>query len=259
MGRDKSELVVRDGVTLRDRGMHLLEAHTDRTFLSIAADDSRTYEHPVLQDLAADRGPLAGLQAAIHHDPRAAWLVLACDLPLLTDTVLAHLVAHRAPNREATCFTSRHDGLPEPMCTIYEPAGAARLSDFLEGGGRCARKFLLSLDRTELELPEAAALDNCNRPEDLEEARLRLSEGARPKTVSVEFCGPLREEVGMPGATVQTEAATAAGLWEELRMKHRLSLDLDVLRLAINDEFQPWSTPLRSGDRLAFFPPFAGG
>ena len=63
----------------------------------------------------------------------------------------------------------------------------------------------------------------------------------------------------MNSEDVQTEAATAAGLWEELRMARNLSLDLEAVRIAINDEFQPWTHPLKDRDRLALFPPFAGG
>jgi molybdopterin-guanine dinucleotide biosynthesis protein A len=107
--------------------------------------------------------------------------------------------------------------------------------------------------------PAASALDNCNRPEDLEEARQRLAGGQARKAVVVEFCGPLREEAGTRSEEIQTTAATAAGLWEELRMTKNFSLGIEAVRVAINDEFQPWTTPLRDRDRLALFPPFAGG
>ena len=145
------------------------------------------------------------------------------------------------------------------MCTIYEPSAAAKLAIALDQDVRCARKFLFSLERVELALPEASALDNCNRPEDLAEARLRLAQGRREKRIIVEFCGPLREEAGVSREEIRTEAATAAGLWEELRMARKFSLDLDAVRVAINDEFQPWTHPLQPNDRVSLFPPFAGG
>ena len=75
----------------------------------------------------------------------------------------------------------------------------------------------------------------------------------------MEFCGPLREQAGTMSATIRTTAATAAGLWEELRMDRNFSLDLEAVRVAINDEFQPWTHPLQNDDRVALFPPFAGG
>ena len=259
MGRDKADLVVVANLSLRERGLQLLGAITDSAHLSIAADDERPYESATLRDLREDAGPLAGLEAAFNQSPDAAWLVIACDLPFLTDSVLRELAEQRDPTCDATCFTSRFDGKPEPLCTIYEPSAAALLTEALENGVRCARKFLFSLRRHELSLPDRSALDNCNRPEDLEEARLSLAEGRRVKTITVEFCGALREEAGTAREAIQTEAATAAGLWEELRMAKNFSLDLDAVRAAINDEFQPWTHPLADNDRLALYPPFAGG
>ena len=102
-------------------------------------------------------------------------------------------------------------------------------------------------------------MDNCNRPEDLQEARIALENGRSAKTIVVEYCGVLREDAGMSNEEVHTESATAAGLWEELRMSRGLSLELDAVRIAINDEFQSWNHPLASQDKLTLFPPFAGG
>ncbi len=259
MGSDKADLVVDGGLSLRDRGLQLLTDITEEVYLSIAQDDQRSYPCHTLRDLQSGAGPLAGLEAAFQQAPGAAWLVTACDLPFLTGSVLQFLREARDPEREATCFTSRFDGRPEPLCTIYEPSAAIQLVQSLSSQVRCARKFLYSLDRQELALPDRSALDNCNRPEDLEEARLALHNGRTNKAITVEYCGILREDAGSAVEELETEAATAAGLWEELRMARNLSLELEAVRIAINDEFQPWSHPLADRDRLTLFPPFAGG
>ena len=102
-------------------------------------------------------------------------------------------------------------------------------------------------------------LQNCNRPEDLEELRLLRKLGRVSKSVTIEYFAKLRDEAGTNSEQASTDAATAAGLWAETRMRHSLSMDLDTVRLAINDEFTPWTTPLQPNDRIAFMPPFAGG
>ena len=259
MGSDKADLVLSDGLSLRDQGLELLNLVTEETYLSTAGDDRRTYHCNTIPDLRHDAGPLAGLEAAFARAPQAAWLVTACDLPFLTSSVLQCLREARDPDREATCFISRFDGKPEPLCTIYEPASAKALAHCLSEKVYCARRFLSSLDRKEVDLPEKSALDNCNRPEDLQEARTALENGRCAKTIVVEYCGILREDAGMADEEVRTESATAAGLWEELRMSRGLSLDLNAVRIAINDEFQPWNHPLANQDKLTLFPPFAGG
>ncbi|MEO1827055.1 MAG: NTP transferase domain-containing protein [Roseibacillus sp.] len=259
MGRDKADLMVVDGLSMRDRGMKLLGGVTAKSFLAIAGDDDRQYHHLTIQDLRENAGPMAGLESAFRHSPEAAWLVTACDLPFLTAPTLEYLVESRDPTSDATCFTSRFDGKPEPLCTIYEPSSHSSLERMLSGGVRCARRFLLSLTRKEIELPELSALDNCNRPEDLEEARLSLNHGRTLKNVLVEYCGVLREDAGCDSEEFQTRSVTAAGLWEELRMSRRLSLEIDSVKIAINDEFRSWNQPLTEEDKVTLFPPFAGG
>jgi sulfur-carrier protein len=79
------------------------------------------------------------------------------------------------------------------------------------------------------------------------------------KTVRVQYFAILREERGAAEERLGTAAATAAELYEELRARHGLSLPADRLRVAVNEEFAPWTAPLRDGDTLVFLPPVAGG
>jgi molybdopterin converting factor subunit 1 len=79
------------------------------------------------------------------------------------------------------------------------------------------------------------------------------------KTVRVRYFAVLREQRGLDEETVATGAATALELYDELRALHRFTLPADRLRVAINEDFQPWSANLREGDTLVFIPPVAGG
>jgi molybdopterin converting factor subunit 1 len=79
------------------------------------------------------------------------------------------------------------------------------------------------------------------------------------KTVRVSYFAILREQRGVGEERVATEAATAGELYEELRKRHRFTLAADRLRVAINDEFEPWSAAVSDGDALVFIPPVAGG
>ncbi|MGA2692232.1 MAG: MoaD/ThiS family protein [Opitutaceae bacterium] len=79
------------------------------------------------------------------------------------------------------------------------------------------------------------------------------------KTVSVSYFAILREERGLGSEQVSTEVATAGELYEELRGRHGFTLAAGRLRVAINDELEPWSSKLNDGDVLAFLPPIAGG
>lgn len=117
-----------------------------------------------------DAGPLAGLLSAFRQDSRAAWLVLACDLPLLDEITLQFLVDHRNTAGYATAFRSAHDGLPEPLCAIYEPAMGPILEASYAAGTLRPREILLqqSAAVTLLRLPVPEILENANTPEDFQ-------------------------------------------------------------------------------------------
>jgi len=119
-----------------------------------------------LPDTFLGLGPLGGILSAFRHDPNAAWLVLACDLPFLTADVLRQLVAGRASGRLATAFQSPRNEFPEPLITIFEPRAHPELLRFLSLGYSCPRKMLINSDVAVLLTPGGEALRNVNTPEE---------------------------------------------------------------------------------------------
>jgi molybdopterin converting factor subunit 1 len=79
------------------------------------------------------------------------------------------------------------------------------------------------------------------------------------KTVTLQYFALLREQAGCSQEQVETAAATPAELYEQVRQRHGFTLPLALLRVAINDEFRDWTSPLQANDRVVFIPPVAGG
>jgi molybdopterin synthase sulfur carrier subunit len=79
------------------------------------------------------------------------------------------------------------------------------------------------------------------------------------KTVRLRYFAVLREQRGLDAERVETAAATASDLYQELRARHGFTLPADRLRVAVNEAFAPWSTAIRDGDEIVFIPPMAGG
>ena len=131
-----------------------------------------------LPDTFLGLGPLGGILSAFRHDPNAAWLVLACDLPFLTADTLRTLVAGRQPARLATAFQSPGNEFPEPLITIFEPRAYPELLRFLSLGYSCPRKMLINSDVAVLPTPEGAALRNVNTPAEREAAVRELGNHA---------------------------------------------------------------------------------
>ncbi|MHB8476098.1 MAG: NTP transferase domain-containing protein [Steroidobacteraceae bacterium] len=176
MHRDKAALQYR-GQRQLDRACELASRHAARVFVSVRADqtaDPARAQRAMIVDSVAAEGPIVGIRSALAAHPKVAWLVMACDLPFLSDAALSQLVRERDPASLATAFRSAHDGLPEPLCAIWEPAAAAALADFQAGGGLCPRKFLIRHMTHLLEPLDRRALDNVNTPEEYAEALAAL-------------------------------------------------------------------------------------
>ena len=115
-------------------------------------------------DRGSSQGPFSGFLSAMQRVPGQALLVVACDLPLLTGSVLRKIIGHPG-SANAIAFKSSSDRLPEPL---YEPAMLEVCRTAAHNGARCPRKLLIqnSTSVELLDLPRPDALDNANTPED---------------------------------------------------------------------------------------------
>jgi molybdopterin-guanine dinucleotide biosynthesis protein A len=178
MGRDKAALALHGQPQLH-WARELLLRHCPQVFVSIRAgqqDDPVRRGLPAIVDGHEDAGPIAGIAAAQAAQPECAWLVLACDLPFVDDDCIARLVAAR-DGRPVVAYASSHDGRPEPLCAIYEPASRAGVLAAIDSGRNCPRKFILSTGVALLQQADPAALENVNTPDELLRAQ-SLRDGA---------------------------------------------------------------------------------
>ncbi len=179
MKRDKAAIEYH-GVPQVRYAYQLLEQYCDRVFVSNRADQA---DEPLFEGLEQihDRfvgfGPMGGMLSAFHTYPEAAWLVLGCDLPFVDEPVLDALLDARDPLMLATCYTSAHDGLPEPLCAVYEPRYRRRLHQFLASGRDCPRKALINSRAKRIDLANPRALDNINSPDEFEAAVMQIKDG----------------------------------------------------------------------------------
>lgn len=176
MRRDKAALEYA-GVAQLDRTFELAGRHVPKVFVSVRASqiaDPARAQKPMIVDSVEGEGPIVGIRSALAAYPHVAWLVLACDLPFLSDAALSQLLRERDPTVLATAYRSTHDGLPEPLCAIWEPAAAGALAAYASGGGSCPRKFLMRHAAILLEPQDSRALDNINTPEEYAQARASL-------------------------------------------------------------------------------------
>lgn len=172
MGTDKAELRYGEKTQVQ-RAVELLEPWCASVHVSRAPGQPLPEgmgEEQVLRDRFLDFGPLGGLLTAFCHDRQAAWLVVACDLPLLTGRTIAFLMASRDPAAAATAFLSPDGSFPEPLCTVWEPLVHPQAFLALASGRTCPRRLLSGAQVRLLPAP-GQELFNANTPDERRRAR----------------------------------------------------------------------------------------
>lgn len=169
MGTDKAKLTYHGGQTEPERlAAALTELGIDPHFSVATLNPDLPSEIPQIADRFLELGPVGAIASALLHDPASAWLVLACDLPLLPREVIASLIAARDTRRYATAVRAPGQPFPEPLVAIYEPRAYQRLLQFLSLGYGCPRKLLINSEVATLELEDERVVTNVNTVEERE-------------------------------------------------------------------------------------------
>lgn len=172
MGSNK-DLINWHGKEQRFFAADLLKTFCQHVFISCRQDQLAHVDpaYQALTDTFLDMGPFGGILSALRSDREKAWLVVACDLPLLDEDALRFLIANRKPGKVATTYESPFDGLPEPLITIWEPKSYAVALHALGEGATCPRKVLINADTHIVKPRNPDALLNVNTPDDAATAR----------------------------------------------------------------------------------------
>lgn len=159
----------------------MLSPFCESVYISCKAEQQKEIDKPYnsLPDTFLDMGPFGGILSALRSQSDHAWLVVACDLPLLNHATIEFLVKNRSAESIATTYESPHDGLPEPLITIWEPESYLKLLEFLGRGITCPRKVLMNAPAMILRSVDPEALMNVNTPADARKAREILDHRAR--------------------------------------------------------------------------------
>lgn len=178
MGHDKGTIQWH-GIDQRYYMADMLSGICKDVFISCRAEQQKGIipKYKTLPDSTTGSGPLTGIISAFQAFPNVAWLVTACDLPLLDLSTLQYLVAHRDTNSIATTFESPFDQHPEPLITIWEPASYHILQSFIAEGMTCPRKVLIrNKEKVNiLKAPNPDSLMNANTPDEAKKATELLS------------------------------------------------------------------------------------
>jgi molybdopterin-guanine dinucleotide biosynthesis protein A len=170
MGSDKA-LLSWAGETLLQRTLAVACQACDTVFLCGARELYGSFAE-VIEDAEPGRGPLSGIQAALHATRTDLNLILSVDLPLMTAEFLLWLLTQAQSGQQ--CITAPEaQGRLQPLCAVYRHELASIVDQALaEGDLKVTRLFSRTSTRiiAERELRAAgfdpAIFTNVNTPED---------------------------------------------------------------------------------------------
>jgi len=178
MGRDKATLQYH-GKPHWEFLYELVNQYCDRSFISIREEQRAdiTKGVPYIVDKNDYRGPFNGILSAHTKHPKVAWMVIACDLPLIDATTINLLVRNRDTNNVATALATKESGLPEPLAAIWEPGGLKKAISYLQQtDSSCPRKFLIKSSSTLIYPENDTVLTNANSLEEYKQVTADLKQ-----------------------------------------------------------------------------------
>jgi len=161
MGRDKATIAI-GGSTLAARTAAVLAA-VAAPCIEVGPGVSGL---PAVQEEPPGAGPLAALAAGAAALPTATpSLVVACDLPALSEALLRWLAGHPGPGSVVPVW----EGRPQTLCARWSVPSLARAIALVAAGARSVRALLDASDAELVTVPPslAPALADVDTPEQL--------------------------------------------------------------------------------------------
>ncbi len=175
MGADKAFLEL-DGRTLLARALELARSVTADVHIVGPRDKFEAFA-PVVEDVYQNRGPLAGIHAALASSSAELNLMLGVDLPFLTPALLRFLL-QQAEESGAAVTVPRIAGGYHPLCAVYRREFAVLADTALMQGRNKIDALFAETSTRALDEPElarfaftASMFENLNTREDWERAR----------------------------------------------------------------------------------------
>ena len=77
--------------------------------------------------------------------------------------------------------------------------------------------------------------------------------------INIKYFASLREQANKSEEIINTVYTKPTDIYAELKSKYNFSLNVDELKVAVNDCYEDFDYELKEMDTIVFIPPVAGG
>jgi molybdopterin-guanine dinucleotide biosynthesis protein A len=181
MGGTRKATLTVGGTPIIERQLAVLGRIAAPVFLVTSAQAPREADLMVVHDEFPDHGALGGIYSAIMASPHERTLVVACDMPFLSQALLEHMA-----RIDADVVIPRTTRGYEPLCAIYRRTCATSMRARLTRGELEASRLPEGVRVAEVGPETLAAYDpdgllfvNVNTPHDYERAKKVVEERSK--------------------------------------------------------------------------------
>lgn len=169
MGRPKHLLPGVDGRSWLERSVGILDPYVENVVVSGGGElPASLVTIPRLADIPGMQGPISGLVSASRWLPRCSWLVVACDMPLLSEEAVEWLLAERASGEWGRLPRLAGRKMGEPLFAWYDCRGIRQFEEMARRGEFRVGKIGTHPKLSAVEVPASmqTAWENVNTPEE---------------------------------------------------------------------------------------------
>lgn len=166
MGQDKAFLKLNEK-SLIEYSIEAIKPLVSEIMIVSNNPDCDRFHLKRVQDVIKDSGPLAGIYSGLINSKTTYNLVLSCDIPLITTSVLKQLIDEDEPDIDIKQIVS--NGKSMPLIALYRKHCKTKFYKLLHDDERRLRVALNQCKVKNIELnPESEFLTtNVNTPEEL--------------------------------------------------------------------------------------------
>lgn len=131
------------------------------------------FGYPLLEDIYKEKGPVGGIYTALENSATHWNLILSCDLPGITGSLLTNLVT-RKPENVSVAFLSNEKN-DYPLVGMYHKDCKKVFSEAIQENELKLMKIIKKMDyaRIEVQASENNNLNNINTPQELDNLNKR--------------------------------------------------------------------------------------
>ena len=146
--------IEKEGIPLYKYWIQLLQEFCPVIYISCKESQVSEIDHPLyICDTQDNRGPLEGIYRAFETDPKANWLVIACDLVYANKSDLLSLLQHQDDAMDAIAFNNPETGEAFPLMTIYNRGIYSALHTEYKSNSKSPKRLLMN-SNVQLIVPE---------------------------------------------------------------------------------------------------------